>query len=131
MEEQLVAILLANVALDALVDGRIFWAKMEPDETLPRIVMNVISSVTDYHMTGPSGLKSTRVQIDCYGLTYASAKAVSRAVETVISGYQGVSGTVKFDGIFKIQERDAVNEDATPSDWFGVSVDYEIFHKEN
>ncbi len=130
MEEKLIALLLANSSLSALVSDRIYWSKMEPSSLLPRINMTVVSDVADYNMDSASGLRVARVQIDCYGETYASARAVSRAVEAAIGGYKGTSGAVKFDGIFMVEQRDVIEEDNTPSDLFGVSVDYQIWHKE-
>lgn len=131
MEEQLIALLLGDAMLSGLVGNRIFWMKMEPNGSLPRIVLNVISDSADYNMNGVSGLRSSRVQIDCYGETYASAKSVSRAVDGVLSGYKGTSGAIKFDGIFLIDQRDAIEDDDAPDDLFGVSADYQIWHKES
>lgn len=130
MEEKLITLLLSDSGVSALVGTRIFWSKMEPSEALPRIVLNVISDVPDYNMNSASGLRSARVQVDCYSSTYGGARSVSRAVEMAIGGYRGTSGTIKFDGIFVLEQRDVIEEDNTPDDLFGVSIDYQIWHKE-
>ncbi|MBK8772800.1 MAG: hypothetical protein IPM06_20550 [Rhizobiales bacterium] len=88
-----------------------------------------ISGVRDYKLSGATGLVESRVQVDCYGSTYASAKAVARAVEAVLSGYSGTQGATTFDGIFLIAERDLIDDDESPADLHGVSLDFMVWHK--
>jgi hypothetical protein len=68
--------------------------------------LHVITAPRDYHSTGASGLRETRVQVDCWAETYAKAKGIARAVEAVVSGYSGTVGGVWFQGIFIDTERD-------------------------
>lgn len=130
MHQSLTGLLLADAPLASLVEGRIFWKKMEPTAALPRVVLHTISREPDYNMNQASGLVSTRIQVDCLGETYASAQAVANAIVTLLSGYKGTTGTTKFDGIFMDSMRDALEEDDTPSDLFGVSLDFTLWHKE-
>lgn len=130
MEESLVAKLLAASGLVALVVDRVNWNKIETPAAVPYVILRRISGGRDYHMGAASGLVETRVQADCYGGTYASAKGVARAVEAALSGFQGVQGSTTFDGIFLTAERDLIDEDDSPVDLHGVSLDFIVWHKE-
>lgn len=129
MEESLVAKLLAASGLTALVVDRINWNKIAAPAVAPYVILRRISGGRDYHMGGASGLVETRVQVDCLGSTYASAKAVARAVESALSGFRGVQGLTTFDGIFLTAERDLIDDDESPADLHGVSLDFMVWHK--
>lgn len=130
MHVSLISLLLANTQLAALVSDHIQWRKSEPTAELPRIILHTISQRPDYHMTGPSGLAVSQIQVDCIGGTYAQAQSVASAVISALSGYSGTHGTTKFDGIFMDAMRDTIEDDDTPSDLFGVSLDFTLWHKE-
>jgi len=88
MEELLLAALLGDAALGALVDDRVAWLMRDPDwkGRVPVVVLHRISGATDYHHDGPSGLAETLVQADCWGLDYSAAKHVAWAVRDVAYG---------------------------------------------
>lgn len=130
MEQSLVAFLLASAGLTGLTGTRIHWVKAPPGVTAPYVVLTLVSSPRDMKMSGPSGLRMSRVQADCYGPTYASAKGVAQQVEARLSGYRGATGTTTFDGIFLDSERDGFEDDATPTDLHRVMLDFLIWHKE-
>lgn len=130
MHQSLTSLLLANATLTSLIGDRLTWKVMQPTAELPRVVLHTISSVSDYKMSSATGLVTTRIQVDCLGKTYASAQSVSSAVMACLSGYRGISGTTTFEGIFHENTRDAFEEDDTPSELFGVSLDFTIWHKE-
>lgn len=130
MEESFVALLLAASGLSALVSARIFWGKAPQSVAAPYVVLSRVSGIPDYHLQGPSGLVQSRVQADCYGTTYASAKGVARQVEARLSGFRGPHGTTQFDGVFKVGERDLYNDDPTPAALHAVSMDFTLWHKE-
>ena len=129
MEEALVAYMLAGTSLAALVGTRINWVQSPQGSASPRIVLYKISGLRDMCMDGPTGFVSTRIQADCIGLTYASAKATARALEARISGYAGTTGGVRFEGIFLIGERDDFNDADTPDKLFRTSLDFNLWHK--
>lgn len=131
MEEALVTLLMGTAALAALVGNRINWVQAVQGCAVPYVVLTRVSGTRDYKMTGPTGLVESRVQADCFGLTYASAKGVARKVEAALSGYSGAVGAVKFDGIFLATERDLFNDDESPAKRFAVSLDFMVWHKEN
>lgn len=128
MEEALTT-LLAGVA-----SGRRYWVTA-PEGTDPAagayVVLNRISGVRDYHMDGASGVVTSRVQADCYGANYATAKATARAVTSAVSGYRGASGGITIHGIFIDAERDLPGSDqGAVSQLFRVSLDLMVHHDE-
>lgn len=129
MEAALLAKLLASAGVTALTSTRINWSRRVQAEALPAIVLHRIDGQPDYHHAGASGLVVSRVQVDCYGLTYGSAKAVARAVEAAITAQTFTQGTIRFDVILIADERDSTfDENNTPI--FRTSLDL-IVHSAN
>lgn len=121
MEEALTA-LLASVA-----GGNRFWVRAPQTTALPYLVLNRVDGVRNYHMLGPSGYVSSRVQIDCYAKTYTATKTVARAVITLLSGYSGGD----FQGVFIEGERDLPAADAGDvTNLFRTSIDIIVHHGE-
>lgn len=121
MEEALTA-LLAGVA-----SGRRHWGRAPQAVVRPFVVLNRISGVRDYHMQGPSGFVSSRVQADIYADTYTAAKTTARALVAAVSGHRGSI----IQGVFIDAERDLPAEDSgTVNTLFRVSIDLNISHSE-
>ena len=131
MEEALRALLLSGSDLTAQVGTRVHCVRSPQAAALPRVVLYRISGERDMHMQGPSGLVASRVQVDCIGASYGSAKAVARAVETVLSGYSGTFSGIWFQGVFLISERDDYEDGDTPDKLFRTSLDFNIWHKDD
>jgi hypothetical protein len=129
MEEALVGYLLAGTSLASLIGSRINWVRSAQGAAAPRIVLYRISGVRDMRMDGPTGLVASRVQCDCIGTSYGSAKAVARALEARLSGYSGTTGGVEFQGAFLVNERDDFFDTETPDKLFRTSIDFNIWHK--
>jgi hypothetical protein len=130
MEEALRSYLLAATPVSALVATRIHWVRSPQAAASPRIVLFRISGIRDMRMDGPTGLIASRVQVDCIGSTYESAKTLARAVEARLSGYSGTTSGVVFQGCFLIGERDDFEDTDTPDKLFRTSLDFNIWHKE-
>jgi hypothetical protein len=75
------------------------------------------------HMSG-TGNMSSRVQIDCYGATYAEAIGASRDIRTALEGYQG--GQIQ--GAFLQAVRDQFDDDAGLL--HRVSLTFSIHHRD-
>lgn len=123
----------ANEAtLPALVGPRIHWVRSPQGAASPRIVLYKISGLRDMTLnSGPTGYVSSRVQCDCIGTSYGSAKAVARALEARLSGYSGTTGNVRFEGAFLVGERDDFFDTDTPDKLFRTSLDFNIWTKGN
>ncbi|ODA67672.1 hypothetical protein A7A08_01707 [Methyloligella halotolerans] len=121
MEEALTA-LLADVA-----GGERYWVRAPQGTAAPYVVLNGITGNRDYNSQGPSGYVESRVQIDCYGETYGSAKTTARAVRSALSGVR--SGALL--GVFIDSERDFPAADAEEVNrMFRVSIDIIVHHQE-
>lgn len=116
VQEALYAFLAADTTVDGLVDGRIYPEMAPQAAALPYITYTVIDSPQYYHLTGPSGLVTARVQIDCWasGATgYATAWSVAEAVRnavgsgtTELDGYRGTTSSVFIQKCALVDRRD-------------------------
>jgi hypothetical protein len=130
MEEALLSYLLAASAVSSLVGNRINWVRSPQGVLSPRVVLTRVSGIRDMTLnSGPTGYVSSRVQVDCIGTSYGSAKSVARAIETRLSGYSGTTGGIRFEGCFLIGERDDYFDTDTPDKLFRTALDFNIWHK--
>jgi len=122
LEEDFRAVLLAAGAVTALAPAaRINWGAHPQGAAYPAIVLNTISGAEGYTYSGPDGLSQGRVQVDCYGHSYADAKGLSRAVIAAIGGYSGAN----FQGIFHASTRDSREGGSNEADRpYRVSLDF-------
>ncbi len=93
MEIALRAHLAANAALAAIVADRIEWAVRGAP---PSLALHLIDAPEDWTLKGPSGLVQARVQMDGWGESYLSAKAVGDAAKAALPAIGQVVGDVKF-----------------------------------
>jgi len=126
MEAALIAKLLASTGITALVSTRINWSRRPQGEALPAIVLHRIDGTPDVHHGGASGLGVSRVQVDCWGASYGSAKAVARAVEAAVTAQTFTQGVIRFDVILIADERDSTSDETTPI--FRTSLDLMVYH---
>lgn len=119
MEEAFRALLRASNDVTAFSGDRINWGAHPQSHPWPAIVLTVISDGEGHTLGGPDGLSRARVQVDCYALTYAAAKTMSRAVRTALDGFRGGI----FQGVFLAGVRDGT--DTSGSDrLFRSSLDF-------
>ena len=85
----LVTYLQADVALDALIDGRVHRQRIPPDPTFPLIVYRRIST-PELHV---SAYVEPRFQFDCWGETDSGADAVAAALRDALEGFHGLMGS--------------------------------------
>lgn len=97
------------------------WGMHPQDAEFPAIVMNVVGDRQAIHMSGPDGLSSARVQIDCYAMTYAAAKSMASTLRDDLNGYRGG----RFQGIFLDAVRD-LNETGRTDRPFRTSMDFTV-----
>jgi hypothetical protein len=89
MKPEFRAILLAAGGVSARVGSRIAWGERGQGLALPAIVLDLVSEDTGLTLEGPDGLWQSRVQVDCYALSYAAADDALRAVIAALHGYRG------------------------------------------
>jgi hypothetical protein len=129
VEESLVALLLADAGLEALVTNRINWNVKPQASGLPAIILTEASGTPDYHAQGPSGLVESRVQVDVWGKTYGQMKTVARAVEARLSGMREISGGTQFQGAFLQSSRASFEEGSGGVQMHRSSMDFMVHHR--
>lgn len=119
MEPQLTALL-------APVAPRLYWGRAPQDAPArPYVVLSRVSGIREYHMRGPDGLITSRVQIDVYADTYVSAHGTGNAIIDALSGHHGGI----FQAIFIDSQRDLTGIDGSdPSELFRLSIDVMVHH---
>lgn len=127
MEAALIAKLLASAGVSALVGTRVNMGRRPQGEALPALVLHRIDGTPDVHHGGASGLVVSRVQADCWGSSYGSAKSVARAVEAAITAQGFTQGAVRFDVILIDSERDT-NFEEGPDTVFRTTLDLMVHH---
>lgn len=130
MEEALRAYLLANGAVSTACGGRMFWSVRPQGSAYPSCVLTIISRLPERMFSGPAGLAQARVQVDCYGDTYAQAKALYRAVKAVLNNLTFTNTGTRFWG-FAENERDLTDTGTTEAARIHrVSGDFLLWHED-
>jgi len=115
IDEGLVAFLLADDPIIALVSDRVYGVRIpQGSMTFPLVVVQRVSTARILTMdgSGASGdLISPRFQIDAYGVTHASAKAVTEAVRAALHGHTGATGGVAISAALANEEALSYDED--------------------
>jgi len=127
MEEALIARMLATTGITAEVGQRVTWKRRGQGTALPCIVLHRIDGERDYTQAGASGLVESRIQADCLGNSFLSAKSVARAAEAVLSGARFTQSGIRFDAILIADERDDT-EDQDGKPLFRTSLDLMVHH---
>lgn len=123
MEADLLA-LLAPIA-----SGRSYYVRAPQGEPYPYLILNRASLVPNYTMAGASGLSQTRMQIDVYGNNWPSTVSTAQALQNLVSGFSGIVGSTRFQGIFIDAVRDLPASDAGDvTQLFRISIDIMIHH---
>ena len=125
MGEALIAKLLADSGVLALVATRVYPGVRPQAEPLPAIVYNMISANPSYSDDGEDGIEEARIQLDCWGVTYSSAKTVARAVKAALSAFGGTVSGVRFRYITLGLEHDIQEPGANSASYpFRTSLDF-------
>lgn len=86
--------LLADTTVAAIVGTRVYWVQRPQKSPYPAVVLQVVSDGRPENLKGFDGARSTRVQADCYGTSYAASLDLARATisalvePTILSGKQ-------------------------------------------
>lgn len=132
MEEAFASYLLGHAPLTALIgaspNSRLTWAVRQQSTPLPAIVVTKIDSAPVYADEGDVGLVESRMQIDVWGATYGSTKAVARAVMARLSGAEFTHQTTEFQSVFADAERDGFEIGAGEERLYRVSLDFIVWH---
>lgn len=86
VEEALVTKLRATSAVSTLVSTRIYPSHAPQTATTPYVVFDLVGGNVLGTHDGGSSLRDGRVSFSCIASTYASAKAIAKAIKGTLSG---------------------------------------------
>jgi hypothetical protein len=128
MEEAIRTRLLATSGVTALVSQRVYCGSRPQGGALPDIIINRISGAPIYTDDGESGLAEARLELECWGTTYASAKNPARAVIVSLSAFFGTVGGTTFQYILLDAERDLREGGGNADEYlFRTQLDFRIW----
>lgn len=101
MEEALRGHLLAMAPLAAKIGTRVDWNARSQGDTLPAIVLYLISALPGMNLAGPANWRNDRVQVDSWGRTHKAARDVAdivaaKATDGGLHGLRADFGGVRF-----------------------------------
>lgn len=117
------AMLAADATVAALVSTKIYPVIAPQNVASPFVVYSIASAIPTNTKDRISELDTMRVQVDCYGRTYAQVEAISSAVRLAIDGQTGTYGGAYVDGVAYENEQDMLDEDV---DLYRKSLDFFI-----
>lgn len=127
LQAALIARLLDDAAVAALVARRGYWGIVPQNTAKPYFRMQVISDPRPQHLKGYDGSRGTRVQVDCFGATYAASVALAKAIIAAVA--QPVTiGTSRFGRTHAEGPRD-LGEDTTAGFVHRASIDLLVRHR--
>lgn len=110
MEEALTARLLASAAVQAIAETRVNWGVRPQGEPLGAVTLVGASPGRAPTYKGDASLKGPRVQVDCWGPDFLTAKSLALAViDTLLP--PAVQDDISFQSAFLVGERGPTVED--------------------
>ena len=106
IQTELTTRLEADSTLSALIDSRIYPAKIPVDATFPLIMYQTDGIDRTYAFSGALDAKEADIRYDCIGDKYSTARSVAAAVISSLDGYTGTLGSLLVHAIFVDDERD-------------------------
>lgn len=125
--------LLAQSSVSALIGSRIETDKLAQGETLPAVMLQVISRTHVQHLQGITTAGTVRVQIDCYAATRLAADAVAEAIVAalrLLAATPAAIGAGTFVGDLEIQgpRSEATGPDDGSDEWeYVASLDVILY----
>ena len=130
MEDALIAKLLADSGVSALVSNRVYPVSRPQGTALPAISLGTVSNVPVYTNDGEAGIAESRVQVDCWGATYGSVKAVARAVTASLSAFFGAVDGRVFQYVLLDGERDSRESGSNAPEYlFRTQLDFRVLYE--
>lgn len=127
VEAGLIAYLLADTDVSALVSTRIKPLQLAENTALPGITINRVSTSPVHKHNGKATEFRTRFQLDIWAETFSSAKALCTKVRLALDGYSGTMGAYRVDSVVLLDE---VDDFEPENDNVRVIQEYELYHVE-
>ena len=132
IEAAVVTILTGDIDVTTLVSSRIYPMAVPQGAAMPAITYQQITDTKLHHHGDPDTLVVTRLQVDCWGETYAAASGLKKAVRLALDGYTGTVAGRKIGNV--IMENSTDIERQIPGTdklkRYGKSLDFIIVFNE-
>ena len=89
IETNLVALLLADEGVSALISDRLLAVYLPENRVYPTATYQVVSGLSARTQQPGDVIRTKRVQIDCWSDRYSEAKCVEQAIMSALDGFTG------------------------------------------
>lgn len=127
LEAALLTRLTAYGDLTALISSRVYPLILPQEPTYPAVTYQRIDGPREHGMTQDHGLPHPRIQIDSWGKTYASAKAVATQVRGALQRWSDAGASPVVLDCFLESDEDGYEPEAGT---YKVSQAWTIWHRE-
>lgn len=127
LETALVSALEDHPGLGDLIGDKIYPLMVPQGIALPAVTYRRVSGERIHAMVDDPGLASPRIQVDAWGATYASAKAVAEQVIACLQRWSGTVETVIIQDTYFQGDTDIYDPD---TERWQISMDFIIWHLE-
>jgi hypothetical protein len=127
LEASLSTFLTGDAGIAAFVGARVFPGVIPQSSEQPCIVYNKQSRGRQQLFCGTDGLKVTRMDIDCYAVSYRQSVELANAVTAALQDFSGTMGTTRVPRVFLETELDL--SDIEPG-LYRQSQTWAIWHRE-
>jgi hypothetical protein len=86
IEQNIYTLLSTSVLITPLIGTRVYPLEIPQDPTLPALCYSFVGGSSTNTLT-TTGIAKWRLQVDCYGDTYADAVTLRNAVVQTLNGY--------------------------------------------
>lgn len=130
MKADLVMRALEDPGVGGLVGDAVSWSGRVRGDTLPALVLTMVSPGRDWAHDGPTGEDESRIQFDSYAATVDGADALAQAVRDMME-VPATVGTTRFEEGFLDAEQDFdEGEQDGGSPLFRISQDFIFLHSQ-
>lgn len=91
--------------------SRIFPLTLPQDGALPAVTYQQVSRVEDATMKVRGPFARARMQVDCWGDTYAEARALAAEVDSLLARFKGTVGATEVLDVFPANEMEFFEPD--------------------
>jgi hypothetical protein len=89
IESGVVSLIKADTDLATVVGGQIYPVIVPATASYPCLSYHTMSKPPEVALDR-SAQETARIQIDCWGLSYGSVKALQQKIHTLLDGFQGI-----------------------------------------
>lgn len=131
IEEGIVRLLQTTPAVSAIAPVAGFFAELPKDNPLPSWTYITVSQAITSGLTFADGLRTRRIQLDCYGFLAADAIALAKAIDKVLLGYTGTlpDADHTFVNVILLEDQMDFFDDARRS--YRRMLEYEIVYAQS